>query len=223
MAKYIMTCKLNFYESKKAGKIAIVTMDNGQSYNVPNTWGVEAFESLNKVLDIVESDPDVKGWLLVGKPFIFNVGADIMSVDPDMSRDDAVQIGRMGHNSFKRIMNLKIPTLAAINGAAMGGGVEVGLYHDYRTIAKSPGGCDHYALPECFLGLVPGWGGTQLVTKLAGPEVAIQLIITNPLNMNAMINSKKAFEMGLADRLIAPAEFVDDSIKLLENIITGEE
>ena len=47
MAKYIMTCKLNFYESKKAGKIAIVTMDNGQSYNVPNTWGVEAFESLN--------------------------------------------------------------------------------------------------------------------------------------------------------------------------------
>ncbi|MCK9262235.1 MAG: 3-hydroxyacyl-CoA dehydrogenase NAD-binding domain-containing protein [Desulfomonilia bacterium] len=223
MAKYIMTCKLNFYESKKAGKIAIVTMDNGQSYNVPNTWGFEAFESLNKVLDIVESDPDVKGWLLVGKPFIFNVGADIMSVDPGMSRDDAVQIGRMGHSSFKRIMDLKIPTLAAINGAAMGGGVEVGLYHDYRTISKSPGGCDHYALPECFLGLVPGWGGTQLVTKLAGPEVAIQLIITNPLNMNAMINSKKAFEMGLADRLIAPIEFVDDSIRLLENIITGEE
>ncbi|MFY9168022.1 MAG: enoyl-CoA hydratase-related protein, partial [Desulfomonilia bacterium] len=223
MAKYIMTCKLNFYQSKKAGKIAIVTMDNGQSYNVPNTWGFEAFESLNKVLDIVESDPDVKGWLLVGKPFIFNVGADIMSVDPDMSREDAVQIGRMGHKSFKRIMDLKIPTLAAINGAAMGGGVEVGLYHDYRTISKSPGGCDHYALPECFLGLVPGWGGTQLVTKLAGPEVAIQLIITNPLNMNAMINSKKAFEMGLADRIIPPAEFVDDSIKLLENIITGEE
>jgi len=146
-----------------------------------------------------------------------------MSVDPDMSREDAVQIGRMGHKSFKRIMDLKIPTLAAINGAAMGGGVEVGLYHDYRTISKSPGGCDHYALPECFLGLVPGWGGTQLVTKLAGPEVAIQLIITNPLNMNAMINSKKAFEMGLADRIIPPAEFVDDSIKLLENIITGEE
>lgn len=223
MAKYVTACKLNFYESKKAGKIAIVTMDNGQSYNIPNTWGFEAFESLNQVLDTVQSDPDVKGWLLVGKPFIFNVGADIMSVDPDMSRDDAVQIGRMGHAAFKRIMELKVPTVAAINGAAMGGGVEVGLYHDYRTISKSPGGCDHYALPETFLNLVPGWGGTQLVTKLAGPEAAIKLIITNPLNQNTMIKSVKAFEMGLADRLFEPAEFVDDSIKFLEGIITGEE
>ena len=94
---------------------------------------------------------------------------------------------------------------------------------NYRTISKSPGGCDHYALPECFLGLVPGWGGTQLVTKLCGPEAAIELIISNPLNMNKMINSKKAFEMGLADKLIAPAEFMDESLALLERIITGEE
>jgi 3-hydroxyacyl-CoA dehydrogenase/enoyl-CoA hydratase/carnithine racemase len=223
MAKYVTECKLNFYESKKAGKIAIVTMDNGESYNVPNTWGFEALESLNKVLDIVEADPDVKGWLLTGKPFIFNVGADIMSVDPSMTRDDALEIGRTGHAIFKRIMDLKVPTLAAINGAAMGGGVEVGLYHDYRTISQSPGGCDHYALPECFLNLIPGWGGTQLATKLAGPEAAINLIINNPLSMNRMINSKKALKMGLADKMYEPVEFVDDSLALLERIITGEE
>jgi enoyl-CoA hydratase/carnithine racemase len=164
MAKYITECKLNYHQSKKAGKIAIVTMDNGQFYNVPNTWGVEALESLNKVIDIVEKDADVKGWFLTGKPYIFNVGADIMSVDPNVKREQALEIGALGHKTFKRIMDLKIPTLAAINGAAMGGGVEVGLYHKYRTISKSPGGCDHYALPECFLGLIPGWGGTQLVT-----------------------------------------------------------
>lgn len=223
MAKYITECKLNFFQSKKAGKIAIVTMDNGQFYNIPNTWGVEALESLNSVLDIVEKDKDVKGWLLTGKPFIFNVGADIMSVDVNIKRDDAVQIGALGHKTFSRIMKLPFPTLAAINGAAMGGGVEVGLYHNYRTISKSPGGCDHYALPECFLGLVPGWGGTQLVTKLCGPEAAIELVITNPLNMNKLSNSKSAFALGLADRLIAPAEFADDSLALLERIITGEE
>jgi 3-hydroxyacyl-CoA dehydrogenase/enoyl-CoA hydratase/carnithine racemase len=223
MAKYITECKLNFFQSAKAGKIAIVTMDNGQFYNIPNTWGFEAFEFLNKIIDTVEKDKDVKGWIMTGKPFIFNVGADIMSVDPNAKREDLLQIGAMGHNTFKRIMNLKVPTLAAINGAAMGGGVEVGLYHDYRTISKSPGGCDHYALPECFLGLVPGWGGTQLVTKLCGPEAAIEIIINNPLNMNKMLNSKKAFEMGLADKLIPPAEFMDDSIALLERIITGEE
>jgi len=99
MAKYITECKLNYFESKKAGKIAIVTMDNGQMYNIPNTWGVEAFESLNKVLDIVEKDKDVKGWMLTGKPFIFNVGADIMSVDPNATKKDVLDIGVMGHTS----------------------------------------------------------------------------------------------------------------------------
>ena len=222
MAKYITECKLNYFNSKKAGKIAIVTMDNGQFYNIPNTWGFEAFESLNKVIDTVEKDPDVKGWFLTGKPFIFNVGADIMSVDPNATRKDVLAIGEMGHKSFKRIMDLKIPTMAAINGATMGGGCEVGLYHNYRTISKSPGGCDHYALPECFLGLVPGWGGTQLVTKIAGPEKAIELIIMNPLNMNKMINSIKAYEMGLADFLLSPGDFTGASLKIFEDIIAGD-
>lgn len=222
MAKYITECKLNFFNSKKAGKIAIVTMDNGQMYNIPNTWGTEALESLNKALDIVEKDKDVKGWFMTGKPFIFNVGADIMSIDPNIKYDDALLIGLTGHKIFKRIMDLKIPTFAAINGATMGGGCEVGLYHNYRSISKSPGGCDHYALPECFLGLVPGWGGTQLVTKLAGPQAAIELIIMNPLNMNKMINSIKAYEMGLADFLLTPGDFTGASLKIFEDIIAGD-
>ena len=223
MAKYITKCKLNFYNSKKAGKIAIVTMDNGEDYRKPNTWSIEALDSLNEVLDTVEKDSDVKGWLLVGKPFIFNVGADIMSIDPNVTRDDALAIGRKGHATFKRIMGLDIPTVAAINGAAMGGGVEVSLYHDYRCIAKDPGGCDHFAFPECFIGLVPGWGGTQLVPRIAGPEAAIELIINNPLNQNRMAKATRVFELGLADRIFPPAEFVDDSIAFLEGIITGEE
>jgi enoyl-CoA hydratase/carnithine racemase len=181
MAKYITECKLNYFESKKAGKIAIVTMDNGQMYNIPNTWGVEAFESLNKVLDIVEKDKDVKGWMLTGKPFIFNVGADIMSVDPNATKKDVLDIGVMGHTSFKRIMDLKIPTLAAINGATMGGGCE---WVSTTTIVPSPRA--RRVRPLCASRVFPrprsGWGGTQLVTKLAGPEKAIDLIIMNPLN-----------------------------------------
>ncbi len=223
MAKYVTECKLNYYQSKKAGKIAIVTMDNGENFKKPNTWGEEALTSLNAVIDQVAADPDVKGWLMTGKPFIFNVGADIMSISPDISWDDAHLMGKSGHDIFKRIMDLPFPTLAVINGASMGGGVEVGLYHDYRTIASSPGGCDHYALPECFIGLVPGWGGTQLVPRIAGPEVAVELILKNPLNQNRMSKSKNVFEWGLADRMFHPAELMDDSIKFLEGIISGEE
>ncbi|MCP4350041.1 MAG: 3-hydroxyacyl-CoA dehydrogenase [Desulfobacterales bacterium] len=222
MAKYIMTCKLNFYNSKKAGKLALVTMDNGENYTKPNTWSKEAMDSLNQVLDIVEKDPDVKGWLLTGKPFFFNAGADIMSIDPNIDREGALALPRMGHSTFKRIMELKIPTVAAINGAAMGGGTEVALAHDYRTISKSPGGCDHFALPECFINLIPGWGGTQIVPRIAGVQAAVDLIIKNPLNQNRMMKSLQVFEMGLADKLFEPVEFFDESIKFLEDIITGE-
>ncbi len=223
MAKYIMTCKLNFYHSKKAGKIAIVTMDNGEDYRKPNTWSKEAMDSLNQVLDIVEKDTDVKGWLLTGKPFFFNAGADIMSIEIGIDREGALALPRMGHSTFKRIMELKIPTVAAINGAAMGGGTEVTLAHDYRTISKSPGGCDHFALPECFINLIPGWGGTQLIPRIAGVQAAVDLIIKNPLNQNRMMKSLQVFDMGLADKLIEPAEFFDESIKFLEGIITGED
>ncbi len=223
MAKYVTECKLNYYQSSKAGKIAIVTMDNGEDHRKPNTWGEEALASLNDVIDQVSADPDVKGWLMTGKLYIFNVGADIMSIDQNISREKAVEIGRGGHTVFKRIMELPFPTVAAINGAAMGGGVEVGLYHDYRTISKSPGGCDHYALPECFIGLVPGWGGTQLVPRIAGPKVAVDLIIKNPLNQNRMSKSTQVYEMGLADKLFEPAEFVDESLQFLEKLITGED
>lgn len=223
MAKYVTLCKLNYFMSKDAGKIAVVTMDNGEDYKKPNTWGTEAIDSLNAVLDQVEADKDIKGWILTGKQFVFNVGADIMSMNEVTSREMALEIGRKGHAAFKRIMELPFPTLAAINGAALGGGIEVGLYHNYRTVASGPGGCDLYALPECFLGLVPGWGGTQMVTKVAGPKTAIDLIIKNPLSQNRMGKSTDVMKWGLADKIIHPEDFYNDSLQLLIDIITGKE
>jgi len=137
-------------------------MDNGQLYNIPNTWGFEALESLNKVIDIVEKDKDIKGWILTGKPYIFNVGADIMSVDPTIKRDEAVKIGATGHAAFKRIMNLKIPTLAAINGAAMGGGVEVGFITTTARYPRARAGviitrCPSASSVSCRVGAERNW------------------------------------------------------------------
>jgi 3-hydroxyacyl-CoA dehydrogenase/enoyl-CoA hydratase/carnithine racemase len=223
MAKYVTQCKLKVYDSPRAGRIAIVTMDNGEDHKKPNTWGEEALRSLDAVLDVVEKDTDLKGWILTGKPYIFNVGADIMSVNLSATREEAIEAGRQGHAVFSRIMNLKIPTVAAINGASMGGGFEVALYHDYRTVSSSPGGADHIALPECFINLIPGWGGTQLVPRIGGVAAAIELMLTNPLSQNRMTNSHRVFELGLADRIFPPAEFLDDSIGFLEDIITGTE
>ncbi len=99
--------------------------------------------------------------------------------------------------------------MAAVNGACLGGGVELALHCDARTIST---GVRHFACPECFLGIVPAWGGTQLIPPLVGVETAVKFIVANPMRQNRVLTGQEAFELGFADRLVEPAEFVDESL-----------
>jgi 3-hydroxyacyl-CoA dehydrogenase/enoyl-CoA hydratase/carnithine racemase len=108
-----------------------------------------------------------------------------------------------------RIRALPYPTVAAVNGACLGGGVELALHCDARTISTA---VRHFACPECFLGIVPAWGGTQLVPRLVGAETAVKFIVANAMRQNRMLTGPQAFELGFADRLLEPAEFLDESI-----------
>jgi 3-hydroxyacyl-CoA dehydrogenase/enoyl-CoA hydratase/carnithine racemase len=206
------------YYNSRVGKIAIVTMDNGEDYRKPNTFDERALASLQETMGKLASDRDLKGMMLCGKHYIFAAGADLMQVPFVNTFEQGRRIGEAGHGAMKSIMDLKVPTVGAINGAALGGGLEIALYCDYRTISKA---VPVVAFPECFLGLVPGWGGCTLTPRLIGPEKALELIVYNPLNQNRMINGPKAFEMGLADRLFESVEFFDDSLAFLEGIIDG--
>jgi len=207
------------YDSR-VGKIAIVTMDNGEDYRKPNTFDEKALASLQEAMDKIEADKDIKGMMLCGKHYIFAAGADLMQVPFINTFEQGRMIGAAGHAAMKRIMDLNAPTLAAINGAALGGGLEIALYCDYRTVSKS---VTAIGFPECFLGLVPGWGGATLTTRLIGPEKALELIVYNPLNQNRLLDGTKLFDTGLADRLFDAAEFLDESLALLERIIEGSE
>src|SRR3989304_1624272 len=93
---------------------------------------------------------------------------------PESTRGRARLGGEAGHELFGRIRSLPFVTLAAINGAAVGGGVEIALHCDYRTISSS---VRHFACPEVFLGLIPGWGGTQLIPQLVGAQQAVRFIV----------------------------------------------
>ncbi|MGA8833492.1 MAG: 3-hydroxyacyl-CoA dehydrogenase NAD-binding domain-containing protein [Desulfomonilaceae bacterium] len=208
----------NYYNSR-VGKIAIVTMDNGEDYKKPNTFDEHALTSLHKAVNKIESDKDIKGMMLCGKHYIYAAGADLMQVPFINTFEQGRSIGAAGHAAMKRILDLKIPTLAAVNGAALGGGLEISLYCDYRTISK---GVPAIAFPECFLGLIPGWGGSTLTPRLIGPEKALEVIVYNPMNQNRMLNGTKAFQLGLADRLYESVEFFDESLALLEDIIEGK-
>ena len=195
----------------RVGRIALVTIDNGEDYTKPSTFGRAAFESLQNALERLESE-EWAGLVLTGKPFVFAAGADIRESPKTTTAALARAGGRAGHDAFERIAALPYPTLAAVNGAALGGGVEIALHCDLRTISA---GVRHFACPECFLGIIPGWGGTQLVPRLVGPATAVKFIVTNALRQNRMLTGPEAFELGFADALLEPVEFLDESLAFL--------
>jgi 3-hydroxyacyl-CoA dehydrogenase/enoyl-CoA hydratase/carnithine racemase len=187
------------------GRIAIVTIDNGEDYRKPTTLGRSAFESAVDVLEQLENG-DWEAAVFTGKPFVFCVGADI---DEFGKVEDPREGIRAGHELFARIRALTCPTVAAINGAALGGGLELALHCTARTLATN---IRHIGFPEVFLSIIPGWGGTQLLPKLVGPEAAAKVIVLNPLRQNKLLNSQEAFELGIVDKLLDPVEFLDESL-----------
>ena len=197
---------------QRAGDLALVTIDNGEDWTKPTTLGPEALESLARLLDELEGG-DWAGLVLTGKPFVFCVGADIDQF-PDVTPERAREGSRAGHELFGRLAALPFPTLAAINGACLGGGLELALHCDFRTISTA---VRHFGCPEVFLGLFPAWGGTQVVPRLVGPETAVKVLVDNPLAQNRMVDGKTAFELGFADALLEPVEFLDESIAFLRS------
>ena len=192
---------------RDAGRVALVTIDNGADHTKPTFFGRAALRSLERLLPQLE-EGDWAALVLTGKPFVFAAGADITEF-PDATRELAIEGSRAGHELFGRIRALPYPTVAAVNGACLGGGVEIALHCDARTISTA---VRHFACPECFLGIVPAWGGTQLVPRLVGAETAVKFVVANPMRQNRMLTGPEAFELGFAERLLEPAEFLDESI-----------
>jgi 3-hydroxyacyl-CoA dehydrogenase/enoyl-CoA hydratase/carnithine racemase len=209
--------KVRYYDSPRAGRLAVVTMDNGADHTKPTSFGQKALESLDAALDEVERQ-DVKGLLLTGKPFVFAVGADITAFE-GADEGFARTAGQAGHAAFRRLQDLPVPTLAAINGACMGGGLELALHCDYRTLSEA---ARPIAFPEVFLSILPAWGGTQLAPRLVGAANALKVIVHNALDNNRMLSARQAFELGFADRLVQPVDVFEDSVTLLEDLATGE-
>ena len=202
----------------RVGPVALVTIDNGADWRKPSSFGPDALRSLAGVLDRLRTR-DWRGLVLTGKPLVFAAGAD-MTQFPGITPERAREGGRAGHELFGRLRELPFPTLAAVNGAALGGGLEIALHCDVRTLASS---VRHLGFPEVFLGLFPAWGGTQLAPRLVGAASAVKLIVDNPLAQNRMLRASEALELGLVDHVLEPVEFLDESIELLlRRIEAGE-
>jgi 3-hydroxyacyl-CoA dehydrogenase/enoyl-CoA hydratase/carnithine racemase len=208
-----------------AGTMALITLDNGHDHTLPNTFGPGGLISLRDALDAVAAratpeagEQRIAAVGVTGKPFIFAVGADLTGAALIGSRAEALTIGRLGHAVFRRFGELGVPSFAFVNGAALGGGLELALHCSYRTISS---GVTAVAFPECFLGLLPGWGGTYLLPHLIGPAGALKVIIENPLSQNRMLNGSQAQELGIADAMFEPADFLAESLRWAARVVSG--
>ncbi len=198
------------------GTLALITLDNGHDHNRPNTFGPQSLLALDAAITEATSRKPA-AIAITGKPFIFAAGADLSALSFITNREQSLAIGKLGHDVFRRLGQSSIPTFAFINGLALGGGLEVGLHCQYRTLASTA----FTALPEVFLGLVPGWGGATILPKLIGPERAVQVIMLNALNNNTMMKAKDAFKLGVADAVFEPSDFLERSIAFAAAVLNG--
>jgi 3-hydroxyacyl-CoA dehydrogenase/enoyl-CoA hydratase/3-hydroxybutyryl-CoA epimerase len=212
-----------------ARQLALITLDNGFDHTRPNTLGPGGLASLDAAMDEISAhEPGVAAIAVTGKPFIFCVGADLSFrssiTDASLIRPLIFELGQLGHRVMHRVGtgqvgDRRVPTFALVNGAAMGGGLELALHCDYRTLSSDAAAI---AFPEVFLGLVPAWGGTQLLANLIGADAAVTVIVENALSQNRMLKPAQVASLGIVDLLLEPADFLEESLRWVGSVLRGE-
>lgn len=198
------------------GTLSLITLDNGMDHTRPNTLGPLSLAEFDNAITAAQNSSS-SAIAVIGKPFIFVAGADLTVMSFIENREQALGIGQLGHKIYRRLLDSKKPTFSFINGLALGGGTEIGLNSHYRTMASTA----FIALPEVFLGLIPGWGGATLLPKLIGPENATKVIILNPLNNNTMLRAKEAASIGMVDAVYEPVDFLEKSVAFAAGVLNG--
>lgn len=201
--------------------LALVTLDNGKDHTRPNTLGPQGLIELRdtlRELQALASAGTIHGVAITGSPFILAAGADLSKVGQIPDRETGQLMAQLGHQALGLLGEIGVPSFVFINGLALGGGLEVALNADYRTISSSAAAV---ALPEVFLGLVPGWGGAWLLPNLIGPRKALTVMVENPLKTNRTLKPQQVLDLGIADAMFGPARFLEDSIAFADGVLSG--
>jgi 3-hydroxyacyl-CoA dehydrogenase/enoyl-CoA hydratase/carnithine racemase len=204
------------FRLERSGDVALVTIENHEGESKPTFFGEAALRSLDRLLSELERG-DYAAAVVTGKPSFFAAGADITQF-PGITAVRAREGSRVGHELFGRWRALPFPTVAAINGTCLGGGLELALHCTARTVSSA---VRHIGQPEVFLGLFPAWGGTQLLPRLVGPASAVKVIVANPLRQNRLLKAGDALELGVADRMFEPDELRDASIAFARELASN--
>ncbi|ASK63025.1 enoyl-CoA hydratase [Virgibacillus phasianinus] len=190
---------------EKNNHVAILTIQKPPANALSSTL----IKDIDKQLDEIENDADIKAIVLKGEGKFFSAGADIKEFTALQGRADYQSLSENGQKVFNRIEQFSIPVIAAIHGAALGGGLELAMSCHIRFVTESA----KLGLPELTLGIIPGFAGTQRLPNYVGAAKAYEMVLSG-----IPISGSEAHHYGLANHVVSGEKIFDEAIKLAENI-----
>lgn len=187
--------------------IATVTISRPEAMNALNT---KFFSEMDSIISEISQNTSIKIMIITGEGKAFVAGADIAEM-VDKNQKEASAFSRLGQNTFSSFGRMDIPVIAAINGFALGGGLELAMGCDFRIASTTA----KFGQPEVNLGLIPGYAGTQRLSRLTGMGNALYLLMTAE-----MIDAQEALRIGLVQRVFEPEILMQETLKIAKLIIS---
>lgn len=191
---------------EKKGHIAVATINRPKALNALNS---QVLEDIDQLVEQVKADDEIRALVITGsgeKAFV--AGADIGEMST-LTKAEGEAFGKKGNDVFRKLETLPVPTIAAVNGFALGGGCELSMACDIRLASEKA----KFGQPEVGLGITPGFGGTQRLARIVGVSNAMELILTAKT-----INAARAQELGLVSHVYPPEELMDKAMELAQAI-----
>ena len=173
-----------------------------------NALNTRFFNEMDAMVAEVSENKEVKAMVITGDGKAFVAGADIAEM-VDKTPAEGTEFSRLGQNTFRSFGEMNIPVIAAINGFALGGGLELAMGCDFRIASTKA----KFGQPEVSLGLIPGYAGTQRLSRLVGMGDALYLLMTAD-----MIGADDALRMGLVQKVFEPETLMEETLKIARNI-----
>lgn len=185
--------------------VALVTIDRPEAMNALNT---RFFQEMDQAIGEISSNPEVRVMVVTGSGKAFVAGADIAEMVNKDSKEGS-DFSRTGQHTFRSLEKMEIPVIAAINGFALGGGLELAMGCDFRIASAKA----KFGQPEVNLGLIPGYAATQRLSRLVGLGDALYLLMSAE-----MINAEEALRIGLVQKVVEPEALMEETMKVARTI-----
>ncbi len=187
--------------------ILTVTISRPEALNALNT---RFFNEMDALIAETKENPEVKIMIITGEGKAFAAGADIAEM-VDKNKEEGTAFSKLGQNTFRSLELMDIPVIAAVNGFALGGGMELTMACDFRIASTKA----KFGQPEVNLGLIPGYAGTQRLSRLTNLGNALYLLMTAD-----MIGADDALRMGLVQKVVEPDVLLEETRKIALNIVS---